>query len=358
MMMYTESEARALVIEAGHRLLSAGLIARTWGNISARVSDTHFIVTPSGRSYEELRPEELVKVSIADCSYEGDIKPSSEKGIHADGYALRPEVNFIIHTHQFYATAVGAEGRRAAGIPCAAYGMPSTKKLRRSVAAAVRENPEAGAVLMARHGALCLGRDLEDAFNIAAALEERCQTVYDGRVVQREAAPAFKLGSSARRGDSFELALEGERRSYPIVGISASAPLAARLHAAVYAAGRAEYIVGCCDGEAVEISEHGRTLYPVVDDLAQIAGVSLRCVKPEPKAVAAALRGRDVVLIKGCGALCLGGSYEDAEAVSMILKKDCAAALYTGSLHGMSYPDALVQRLVYVKKYSRMKGGA
>ena len=355
---YTESQARELVIEAGHRLVDSGLIARTWGNVSARISDTQFIITPSGRSYDTLRPEELVRVNIADCSYEGSIKPSSEKGVHADGYALRPGVGFIIHTHQFYATAVGVEGKSVAGIPCAAYGIPSTKRLRRAVAEAVGANPAAGAVLMMRHGALCLGADHEDAFNIASELEERCQTVYDGRVAVHDAAPILRLGSSARRDGGFELALDGVKTYYPIGGSPTGAPPAARLHEAVYAAGKAQCIVGCGDGEVVEISRRGRKLHPVVDDLAQIAGVTLRCVEPEARAVAAALRGRDAVLIRGCGALCVGLSYEDAQAVSMILRKDCAAALYTGSLGGMSAADALVQRLVYVNKYSKKKDGA
>ncbi len=356
--MYNESEARALIIEAGHRLSETGLVARTWGNISARISDTQFVITPSGRSYEDMRAEELVKVNIADCSYEGSVKPSSEKGIHADSYGLRPSVNFIIHTHQFYATAVGAEGKSADGIPCAGYGVPSTKKLRRAVAKAVGENPQAESLLMTRHGAMCLGKSYEEAFDIASRLEEQCRSLYDARVIPHSSAPAFKLGSSALRDGGFELALDGEKTWYPIDGVPASAPAAAKLHAAVYALGAARYIVGCCDGEAVEISARGKTLYPIVDDLAQIAGVSLRCVRPVPEALEKALKGRDAVLIKGCGALCLGRSFDDAQAVSMILRKDCAAALYVGSLRGMAYGDALLQRLVYVKKYSKEKGGA
>ena len=42
-MTYSENEARALVVRSGHLLVECGLVARTWGNISARVSDTHFV---------------------------------------------------------------------------------------------------------------------------------------------------------------------------------------------------------------------------------------------------------------------------------------------------------------------------
>ncbi|MBR5016026.1 MAG: class II aldolase/adducin family protein, partial [Clostridia bacterium] len=99
-MAYKINEAKALVIDAGKELLESGLIARTWGNVSARISDTQFVITPSGKAYETLTPEDIVTVNIADCSYEGDIKPSSEKGVHAEAYRLRPDVDFIIHTHQ------------------------------------------------------------------------------------------------------------------------------------------------------------------------------------------------------------------------------------------------------------------
>ena len=104
--MYTLEEGKKAVIEAGHRLLETGLIARTWGNVSARISDTQFVITPSGRTYDTLTPDDIVVVNIDDCSYEGDIKPSSEKGIHADAYALRSDVNFVIHTHQVNASAL------------------------------------------------------------------------------------------------------------------------------------------------------------------------------------------------------------------------------------------------------------
>ena len=58
------SEARNQVIEAGKRLLHSGLIARTWGNVSCRINENQFVITPSGRSYENLKPEEIVIVNI------------------------------------------------------------------------------------------------------------------------------------------------------------------------------------------------------------------------------------------------------------------------------------------------------
>ena len=63
-MAYDVEEAKKLVVEAGKKLLETGLIARTWGNVSARISDTQFVITPSGRAYDTLTPEEVVVVIL------------------------------------------------------------------------------------------------------------------------------------------------------------------------------------------------------------------------------------------------------------------------------------------------------
>ena len=68
-------EAKRIVVEAGKQLVATGLIARTWGNVSCKVSDTQFVITPSGRAYESLTEDDIVLVNMDDLSYDGDIKP-------------------------------------------------------------------------------------------------------------------------------------------------------------------------------------------------------------------------------------------------------------------------------------------
>ena len=271
MQYYTEQEARALIIDAGHRLLKKKLVARTWGNISARISPREFLITPSGREYDSLTPEELVKVSIDDLSYEGTIKPSSEKGVHADAYGLRPEVRFIIHTHQLYASAVGNADTDLPFAPCAHYALPGTGKLRRCLCEAMAANRENYTFLMARHGALCLGRDCEDAFALAERLEEDC---------------------------------------------------------------RAQFALRCDAGETEIVSRYCRShrLLPAcIDDFAQIVG--------------------PCAFIRN-GKVCMSKS-DDEEASALITLKNCAAALYAPQ--ALSLPDAILQRVVYLTKYSKQK---
>ena len=77
------SRIRQQIIEGGLRLVKEGLVARTWGNISIRVDESHMLITPSGRSYEDLTLDDIVLVNYHTSKHEGAIKPSSEKSFTA-----------------------------------------------------------------------------------------------------------------------------------------------------------------------------------------------------------------------------------------------------------------------------------
>ena len=317
--MYREDEARRLVIEAGLKLVENKLIARTWGNISARISDEEFVITPSGRGYDTLKLEDLVVIRIADCSYDGDIKPSSEKKIHAAAYALRPDCNFIIHTHQFFASAVAAEQLDTGFAPCAAYGLPGTDKLKKNVAKCIEANPGSKSFLLAGHGTLLLGSSYDEAFALAEKLEEECRALFEAKVpsadVQRSAT--IDISGYATKGA-------------PYVAIQQD-----------------PYVNECCFA--------GITLRSYIDDFAQIAGPEVRVVRNFAPAIIQGLVGRNAVLVKGVGAICTGSTQEDAEAVAMIVSKNCAASCYTRKHKPMGRIDAILQRYIYINKYSKQK---
>lgn len=331
-MTYSEKEARALIIQAGHKLVESGLAARTWGNISARISSTHFLITPSGLPYETLQSEQLVRVRISDCAYEGSIKPSSEKGIHAAAYLHRPDAGFVIHTHQEYASCVSVSGEALSDlnhpilgdcVPCAAYGMPSTKKLQRNVDSVMVKFPQCNAILMRNHGALCIGRDYDRAFELAYALEDVSRAAFEQTVTLPE-TPATQV----------EQLLSDLKLAAP------------RLHFAVESGSAAQ-----------AIAVRGKTLHPHLDDLAQIAGVTIRCAKKGPSFAGRAMRGRNAVLIPGIGAVCCAEDEDDLAATAAIVRKGCMAALYAAQcnaspLRGM---DRAIMRLVYTTKYAKKK---
>lgn len=179
------NEARDVVYQAGLKLVKEGLVARTWGNISVRLDESRFVITPSGRTYETLKPEEIVVVTIEDLSHEGGIKPSSEKGMHAEIYKSHPDIQAVVHTHQLHASTVAAARKRVTGlseahaqclgetVQCAAYALPGTKKLKMAAASALEGGRKAA--LLANHGAVCIGETMEEAFMVAKTLEVACE---------------------------------------------------------------------------------------------------------------------------------------------------------------------------------------
>lgn len=401
-------EAKELVIKAGIELLGEGLIVRTWGNISCRVSDTQFVITPSGIAYEDLTPEKIVLVNIADCTYDGDIKPSSEKGIHAACYALRPEVNFVIHTHQVNASIVSALGRDINNIsgedkdvigdnvPIASYGLPGTGKLKKGVIVAITRSDSKAAV-MAHHGAVCMGTSYDDAKDVATRLENVCEQFvlnkyaelkgsFGGKlsdindyVVEKYgkksiSAPEIPACKSERDGTVFNISLVDGDGAITRIDIETGNVIAGggceesvELHRAVYKKrDDINYIYHTKNEYAVAASKFGKTMKPLLDDFAQLCGPTVRLAAYNPndtlktsKKVVKKLKGRNAVLLENNGALCVAGSEYDAGAVEIVMDKGCKT--YIGAkmferFKPINPIEARLMRIIYLKKYSKKAG--
>lgn len=160
---------------AGRELVARNLVARTWGNFSVRLSNDSFLITPSGRTYEDLKPDEIIEINMKDSSYQGKIKPSSEKELHRKLYMSESSINAIVHTHQFWASAVAASRNPISTakhtIPCAPYSLPTTMSLAKSVHR-IFVTTKSRVILLANHGAICMGHSIEDAISLAGELEE------------------------------------------------------------------------------------------------------------------------------------------------------------------------------------------
>ena len=177
-------QLRQQVIEAGQKLVSEGLVARTWGNVSIKVDEDHMLITPSGRKYEDLTTNDIVLVNIQTSEYEGSIKPSSEHKLHSEIYKTRKGINAVIHTHQMNASTCAAARREVPpilddmaqiigpSVRVAPYALPSTKKIVSKTVKALRGRM---AALMANHGAVCIGRDMDEAFVVCQVLEKACK---------------------------------------------------------------------------------------------------------------------------------------------------------------------------------------
>ena len=185
-----EARLRQMLVDYGNRLVACGLVQGTWGNISVRLDDRYMLATPSGLDYSRLAPEDMVKVDIETLKYEGDLKPTSEKGLHAAVYQRRPEIGAVIHTHAKYCCVFAAanqdmpiedrEGQKIFGtsVKLAGYGLPGSKALMKHTANALGDN---FGCIMANHGMLACGSDLEKAFNNCQMLEQCAETYINRR---------------------------------------------------------------------------------------------------------------------------------------------------------------------------------
>lgn len=180
-----EAQARILLADSGRKLLKENLVQGTWGNLSIRLGENVMLCTPSGISYTNLSPEDMVKVDINSLEYEGSLKPTSEKDLHAAIYKERSEVNAIIHAHSKYTcmyaatdTSIGLRDAKLAGklgniIRCSKYALSSTKALTRNVMRALGRN---NAAILSHHGMFACGTDMDNAFDNALTLEKIAKT--------------------------------------------------------------------------------------------------------------------------------------------------------------------------------------
>ena len=363
-----ELEAKKKVVNAGIRLVASGLIARTWGNVSCRISDTHFVITPSGRDYLTLSPSDIVRVAISNLSYEGNITPSGEKGLHAEIYARCPDINFVIHTHQENASVLSALGLDSfpasstypllgGKVLCTPYALPGTKKIRRGVADALQV-ATGNALILNNHGAICFGKDDQEAFRVAAELE----AASDAFIGDKYSAPSAieKTFSSRRTANGFLVNIPG--RECLEVDMRESLGVFPRdldAHLAIYKECKEiNFVHHIASANILSYSRTSTTapLLPLVDDFAQIIGTRVTTVDGNPKKITDALKNTSAVFIENHGALCCGTSDLDAKAVEMILEKCCKASL-CGELFGgakpISWLDSKLLRRIYLKKYSK-----
>ena len=182
--MIPVSYAKSVVCEAGKRLLRENLVSGTWGNLSMRIDDQNMVITPSGKPYESLSSDDMVLVNYRTLAWSGEIKPSSELKLHAAVYIGRKDINAVIHTHQANASTVAAARREVPpilddmaqiigpSVRVADYALPNTEKIVRKTLKALNGR---NAALMANHGAVCIGRDMEEAFVVCQVLEKACR---------------------------------------------------------------------------------------------------------------------------------------------------------------------------------------
>ncbi|SNB74860.1 L-fuculose 1-phosphate aldolase [Arboricoccus pini] len=187
-MSKNEKTLRQGIIDACRWMNSSGLNQGTSGNISARFENA-MLISPSGIPYDQLHPEDIAKLPFKGAygAYEGPHKPSSEWRFHLDIMLARPEVGAIVHTHSTYATVLAMAHKEipachymiaASGGPnirCAGYATYGTKELSELALKALDGRT---CCLLANHGMIATGADLEKAKWLAVELETIAKQYY------------------------------------------------------------------------------------------------------------------------------------------------------------------------------------
>jgi L-fuculose-phosphate aldolase len=172
---------REQLVATARVMAAAGLNKGTAGNLSVRDGDG-FWITPTGLLPEAMTAEDIPFMRL-DGSWEGPRKPSSEWRFHRDIYAARPEAGAVLHAHSPYAVSLACLRRdippfhymiaRFGGdtVRCSAYATFGTQELSDAALAAMQDRK---ACLLANHGMLLYGRDLDQALALGVELEELC----------------------------------------------------------------------------------------------------------------------------------------------------------------------------------------
>ncbi|MEE9198346.1 MAG: class II aldolase/adducin family protein [Dehalococcoidia bacterium] len=185
--MSWESEKKA-VADAARKMLARGLVAGTAGNVSLRLGQQGgsrlLAITPTGQPYEEMTAADIIVIDFEGDVVEGEGNPSSESLTHIAIYDARPDVGSVIHTHSVYASVLAVAGVElppiidelvtylGGPITVAEYGFPGTEDLGVKACAALEDR---NAVLLRNHGALGVGKSVEEALRNCELVERAAQ---------------------------------------------------------------------------------------------------------------------------------------------------------------------------------------
>lgn len=178
---------RSTLLDTARSMAAVRLNVGTAGNASVRLGEDlqrdGLLITPSGLAAEDCIPAQMVVVR-ADGGFDGNLAPSSEWQLHRDIYAAFPAAGAILHAHSPFATALACQRReippfhymiaRFGGntVRCARYATFGTQALSDETVVALHERR---ACLLANHGMVVHGRDLDHALALAIEFETLCE---------------------------------------------------------------------------------------------------------------------------------------------------------------------------------------
>jgi L-fuculose-phosphate aldolase len=188
--MSTQQQLKQEIVCICRMLHRKNYLAATDGNVSVRLGD-RLLITPSGVNKGIMEAEQILAVDLSGRVLEGEGRPSSEIRMHLLAYELRPDIAAVVHAHLPYATGCTLAGINLlepilpevvitlGGIPTAPYATPGTDEVPEAIRDFIQEYD---ALLLSRHGAMTVGRDVVDAYNKMEKLEHTARVVLAARL--------------------------------------------------------------------------------------------------------------------------------------------------------------------------------
>ncbi|HXG37735.1 MAG TPA: class II aldolase/adducin family protein [Bacteroidota bacterium] len=186
--------ARQLVLIC-HRIYEKGFVTATDGNVSARLANGNILITPSALNKGRVTESDLVEVKADGTPVTMSRKPSTELDMHLFIYRERSDVQAVVHAHPTYATGFATARISLSeclfpevivglgAIPLAQYATPSTREVADALAPFVKK---ADAILLANHGVVTYGRDLDDAYFKMEKVEHAAHITFVARMLGGE----------------------------------------------------------------------------------------------------------------------------------------------------------------------------
>lgn len=184
---------KRFLIDACLRMIGSGLTVETWGNISVRDPETGYVyLTPSGMPYNTIVEDDIVVMDLDGNRIEGERKPTIEHAMHLGIMRNRPDVNAVVHTHPVYSQVFALlhenippvidEAAQILGdeVRVTEYALPGSPEMAENAIKALGND---AACLLANHGAVAVGKDMDAAFRVCTILEMTSQIYYMARCI-------------------------------------------------------------------------------------------------------------------------------------------------------------------------------
>jgi len=175
------------------QLAAHGLIAGRDGNLSVRLAADRVLVTPCGHIKSLVSARDMVEVDLSGrARRRGPRKPTSELDLHLRILRHRPDVQAVVHAHPPTATAFAVAGEEipdnllpelifvVGPVPLVAYGTPGTPELGDRVVPYLKGHD---ALLLANHGAVTMGKTLDEAWIRMESLEHCARIILAARLI-------------------------------------------------------------------------------------------------------------------------------------------------------------------------------